>query len=450
MNTHEGPTGAPQGGAPQNLGAEAITCELTTKNVGLLHRTWLSLGWSCATPTNWDWVGLWDHEPVNADGYLASDWTYGHPHGSFVTSEEFDRSKTYWMAYCRRDSGDKILCKQRFMWHPHWMADLGEKIERKKLRELVLPASHDAATYGITSDSDMSPDLSGLRWMDIVENPIFGMLAFLGIKTAKGFIAAWAKTQVMNVAQQLDAGYRVFDLRVVKSHGDFWIFHGMYSVKLTEVLDAVRTFSMRNQHEIVLVVLSLLRMDSEDPAALLKLLKESLGRALAQNSLGRDAAVQDFWTARTPIAIIYNEINKQGNELPDPITDSILWKRSDNLITPYSSDDFDSADHVIAWLEKNVIPTSYDRFWDLPLILTLKSDAGEAINKTLRYGGLAGWTSETAVSPFTNFYERQTRKLNAIAVDYVNFYQLVSWAIAKNAETQQPKTRQAAQGGLVR
>jgi hypothetical protein len=256
----------------------------------------------------------------------------------------------------------------------------------------------------------------------------------------------------MNVAQQLNAGYRVFDLRVAKSEsdGDFWIYHGMYSVKLTEVLEAVRTFSGHNQSEIVLLVLSLLKMNPEDPAELLKLLKGWFPEGLAQNSLGLEATVQDFWTARAPTVIIYDEIDKQGRPLPNPITDPILWNRSDTLVTDYSSDDFDSADHVMAWLEKNVIPKKYDKFWDLPLILTLKSSAGEAISETVRYGGLAGWTSETAVSKFTNFYERQTRKLNAIAVDYVNFYPLVSWAIAKNAETQQPKTRQAAQGGLVR
>jgi hypothetical protein len=379
-----------------------------------------------------DWVGLWDHEPVNTDGWLRSDWVEGYPDGSFVTSEELDPSKTYWMAYCRRDSrwgADKILCKQRFMWHPHWMADLGERIEEKKLRELVLPASHDAGTYGITPSSPFSPDFPEKdRW-----------------NIGKPEISHWVRTQEMNVEQQLNAGYRCLDLRVAKFDGDFWIFHGMYSVKLTEVLGAVRTFSMSNPREVVLLVLSLLKMTSEDPPALLKLLKESLGRALAQNSLGRDAAVQDFWTSRTPIVIIYNEINKQGNELPDPITDPILWKRSDTIITPYSQHDFDSADHVMAWLEKNVIPTKYDRFWDLPLILTLKIDAW-AIEKTLRFGGLAGWTSETAVSPFTNFYERQTRKLNVIAVDYINFYPLVSWAIKKNGETQLPKTLRAAQG----
>lgn len=255
----------------------------------------------------------------------------------------------------------------------------------------------------------------------------------------------------MNVKQQLEAGYRVFDLRAAKSESDghFWIFHGMYSVELTEVLDAVRAFTMSNPREIVLLVLSLLKMSPEDPATLLKLLKERLGKALAQNSLGRDATVQDFWTARTPIVVIYNEIDRQGHELPGPITDPILWSRSETIKTPYSQDDFDSADHVMAWLEKNVIPVGYDRFWALPLILTLRSDTKEAVDKTVRFGGLAGWTSETAVSKFTNFYERQTRKLNVIVVDYVNFCPLVSWAIQKNAETQQPK-REAAQGGVAR
>jgi hypothetical protein len=95
---------------------ETVTCELTTKTVGLLHRTWMCLKWYPAGQPDQrlDWVGLWDHEPVNTDGWLRSDWVEGYPDGSFVTSEELDPSKTYWMAYCRRDSrwgADKILCK---------------------------------------------------------------------------------------------------------------------------------------------------------------------------------------------------------------------------------------------------------------------------------------------------------------------------------------------------
>lgn len=42
------------------------------------------------------------------------------------------------------------LVNRELLCHPHWMTDLGEKIERKKLRDLVLPASHDSGTYGIT------------------------------------------------------------------------------------------------------------------------------------------------------------------------------------------------------------------------------------------------------------------------------------------------------------
>lgn len=437
---------------------ETVTCELTTKTVGVLHRTWLSLSWSCGTPTSLDWVGLWDHEPMDAGGCLTWDWVESHTDGRFDTNEEFDASKTYWMAYCRRDTrwgADRILCKKRFMWHPHWMADLGEKIEGKKLRELVLPASHDAGTYGIRADSRLSPDLLGNWWARLLKDfnwvKYLSVLAFLGITKVEQVIAAWSRTQVMNVAQQLEAGYRVFDLRVAKSDfdNDFWIYHGMYSVKLTDVLQAVRAFSENNQREVIMLLLWGFRevpMSHDDHEKLLKLLKDTFGGRLARNSLGLDVTVENLWRAGengmgTPIIVVYDY-----NELADPI----LWQKSSTMETPYSQDDFHSAEDVLRWLDKNVIPKKYDKFWDLPLILTLKAEFGELIEKTWDFGGLMGWTSKTAVQKFTDFYERQTRKINAVAVDYVNLYSLVSWAIQKNGETQQPKTRQAAQGGLVR
>jgi hypothetical protein len=60
---------------------ETVTCELTTKTVGLLHRTWMCLKWYPAGQPDQrlDWVGLWDHEPVNTDGWLRSDWVEGYP-----------------------------------------------------------------------------------------------------------------------------------------------------------------------------------------------------------------------------------------------------------------------------------------------------------------------------------------------------------------------------------
>jgi hypothetical protein len=338
------------------------------------------------------------------------------------------------------------------MWHPHWMADLGEKIEGKKLRELVLPASHDAGTYGITAGSRLSPDLLGNWWARLLEKfdwvkYFLGLLVFLGITKIEQVIAAWSRTQVMNVAQQLEAGYRVFDLRVAKSDfdNDFWIYHGMYSVKLTDVLHEVRAFSENNQREVIMLLIWGFRevpMSHDDHEKLLKLLKDTFGDRLARNSLGLDATVQDLWRAGengtgTPIILVYDY-----NELADPV----LWNKESTVKTPYSQENFHSADDVLRWLEQNVIPDKFDTFWDLPLILTLKAEAGELIDKTLKFGGLTGWTSETAVQKFTEFYERQTRILNVIAVDYINFYPLVSWAIKKNGETQLPKTLRAAQG----
>jgi hypothetical protein len=308
----------------------------------------------------------------------------------------------------------------------HWMADLGEKIAGKKLRELVLPASHDAGTYGITPISSFSPDLAPwglnvLRWVD------------LGVLDAEAIISLWARTQVMTVAQQLSAGYRVFDLRVAKSGDGLRICHGLYSVKLTEVLNAVRDFSNNNPREIIMLLLwQFVGMSAEDHTTLLKQLKTTFGDRLAPNSLGVNATVQDFWGGKnsedtangagTPVMIVYEN---------PPQADPILWNMSSTIVVNenYDPDHFHSAGDVINW-DKGVVERNQncDKFWDLPLILTLENNP-----KIFSYVSLERWTRETAVHPFTAFYEGQTRNLNIIAVDYVNLYSLAEWAIAKNA-----------------
>ena len=423
--------------------ASLVTCELLTKSkievvregaaVVKVHKVTLVLNWgpsSCAREL--DWVGLWDHEPLNTNDYLndylTSDWVESHKDGAFVTGEQFDPSKTYWMAYCRRDPGsDRILSKQEFMCHPRWMTELGEKIEGKMLRELVLPASHDAATYGITASSDFSPDWPADERSEFRQS----------------FAPEWLKAQVMDVRRQLRAGYRCFDLRVAKWKEDFWICHGMYSVKLFDVLNEIENFSRNNSQEIILLLIwqpdKRVTMTAKDYEELQARLKDTFKDLLAPySSLGVDAEVQQFWNAGTPIVIFYDY------DQADPA----LWKKSETLVTLYDETRFHSASSVRTYCEEVVIPNPNNdkMFWDLPLILTVDfCNTSDLIDKTLK-GGLAAWTSESAVSEFVDFYQTQSAKLNLIAVDYINLYPLVRWAIRKNSETQQPKTLRAAQG----
>ena len=93
--------------------------------------------------------------------------------------------------------------------YPNWMARISNNV---KLRDLVIPGSHDATTYGINS-----------------------------------YLSSFGQTQPLNLRQQWDCGARAFDLRVRYEKGNVRLFHNMIPCNMTleyvasELNDLVKT-----------------------------------------------------------------------------------------------------------------------------------------------------------------------------------------------------------------
>lgn len=79
--------------------------------------------------------------------------------------------------------------------YPNWMARISDKV---KLRDLVIPGSHDATTYGISS-----------------------------------LMSSFGQTQPLNLRQQWDCGARAFDLRVRYEKGNVRLFHNFIPCNMT-------------------------------------------------------------------------------------------------------------------------------------------------------------------------------------------------------------------------
>lgn len=124
-----------------------------------------------------------------------------------------------------------------------WMSDVASKVGGRKLNKVALPGTHDSGTYGISSDSDSSPDNPN-NAKDIIKH--LEGIPYLGNKL-KGIFAGWAKAQGKNIIDQSDAGIRYLDLLVCRRSGsDMYIVHGMYAEKVNVVIDAVHTFVTNN------------------------------------------------------------------------------------------------------------------------------------------------------------------------------------------------------------
>ncbi len=104
----------------------------------------------------------------------------------------------------------------------NWMRDNYSKIGNIPLKNLTLPASHDAAMY-----------LGGLSF------------------------STFGKTQSLNIYEQLKYGIRYFDLRPGVDNGILSIYHGsVLGPLLEEVLDNVKRYMEENHNELIILKFS--------------------------------------------------------------------------------------------------------------------------------------------------------------------------------------------------
>ena len=134
-----------------------------------------------------------------------------------------------------------------------WMEDRLSTLGNTKLRDLVLPASHDSGMY-----------LPG--------------------------IAALGKTQQLSLYGQLTAGVRYFDLRIMRKSpsGPFVIYHGpIIGPLLAEVLEDIRRYAAevpKKHHELIILTLYFPQRTAAEYELLVTQISASLGCWLVKST----------------------------------------------------------------------------------------------------------------------------------------------------------------------
>jgi len=113
------------------------------------------------------------------------------------------------------------------MWHDHWMGDLiaqGINIGSISLRDIVLPGTHDSATFDISNWRPLKP---------------------------------YAQCQALDIGQQLHLGIRFLDLRFEYRHGDFFAHHSLVETNTTleKIMGDISAFFTDPTHSHELLVL---------------------------------------------------------------------------------------------------------------------------------------------------------------------------------------------------
>jgi hypothetical protein len=212
---------------------------------------------------------------------------------------------------------------QPFVKAATWMADMASLIGTRSLKDVVIPGTHDSGTYAITATSGIAPEQDIPQWVNAVYT-----LGLPGL-VAGQVIAGWAKTQPLDIAGQLAAGIRYFDIRVVLSNGTYYMCHSMYSAPIDDLISAVNAFIRQNPKEVVILDFNHL-YGMPDLAAndtLVKKLVNALGNKMAPSSLTPTSTFDDFWASGYQVVTLYafDNILKQYPQ---------IWSQS-QISSPY-------------------------------------------------------------------------------------------------------------------
>jgi hypothetical protein len=208
----------------------------------------------------------------------------------------------------------------------HWMADQKDIIGQRPLRQVVIPGSHDAASY----DDSSCP--GGECWPG-------GSLE-----------AAYTQAQSQDITAQLNAGSRYFDLRFSYAElggvrrQDFYVFHGtsgpgndpiLSYLKMSKVLTDIDTWINQPGHEREIVWLDMwVYREDQDISQSGAICDATLGQELAQgkvlqwsimppNTAPTDMSINEIWALpRHPHIIVTGWAGCTG---PNPMTKGGTW-----------------------------------------------------------------------------------------------------------------------------
>lgn len=252
-----------------------------------------------------------------------------------------------------------------------WMSYTADTIQDTPLCRVVMPGTHDSATYafrkdlGASSDSDLTQKIQDR--LEVGK----GVIRKIGSKISDGVLKIvferMCKCQELTIQQQLEAGIRYLDLRITEGKGEFYTCHGVYCVHMGEVLDEVTAFLAKHPKEIVLLDFNhFYSMTDELHEQFSKLVLEKLGDTVAKHTdLQPSSPVREFWAKGVQAVVIYH------HDATQQASGGKLWDR--RLIrSPWPNTQ--KTDELKTKLEESMATRSLNHFFVLQGILTPDTD----------------------------------------------------------------------------
>lgn len=191
-----------------------------------------------------------------------------------------------------------------------WMGDMKAQLESKRLCDILIPGSHDSATYSL--DPILAPKQDIPDWI----NAVYAIPA-AGLITMK-IIHQWAKAQGENTYNQLKNGIRYLDFRVLSVQSGtnrlYRACHSLYGPDYVEVFADVKKFATEHPNEILILDFNHLYRfdDASTHADFVSLIKKTFEPMMFPRSTGDDSekftyTLGDVWKAKKNIIVLYDD-----------------------------------------------------------------------------------------------------------------------------------------------
>jgi hypothetical protein len=196
-----------------------------------------------------------------------------------------------------------------------WMARNAALLHDRPLATLVLPGSHDAASYSLARGSPVCAARA---------HKLAGLAAFLA--------APRARTQDATLLEQLEGGVRYLDLRVCAVGGEprrFFVHHTWLGAPLDDALAQIDAFNRAHPREVLLLDFQHLNgFDDEDRRALARDLERRFaGRLLPSNTVPGALTLQQLWDAHVGIVVLVDR----------PPSSPHLFDRTSTLVSRWAN-----------------------------------------------------------------------------------------------------------------
>jgi hypothetical protein len=183
----------------------------------------------------------------------------------------------------------------------NWMEKIAPAIQDRPLRRIAIPGTHDSATYSLTPDSEISPDAPGAAWN------------LRSLSTTRGVVYKWALAQNFTITQQLEAGVRFLDVRVMQRGDDptrIHVVRSQWGVVVERVLEQIDDFLDKHPKEIVFLSLGTNKKDSLSTAAKLRLINDLVRarfeKIMIPPSVSTSVTPAQLWASGRRLLVLVN------------------------------------------------------------------------------------------------------------------------------------------------